>query len=169
MRHTNLSLKLVAMTAAMFAFGYVLVPIYNVFCDVTGLNGRTDATAATVVETPDVDRSVRFEFIASVDPKAPFEFEPAQSSMSLTPGVIYEASYLAKNRTDREIVTQSVPSVAPGIAADYLKKIECFCFTEQRFGPGEEREMGVTFLVEPDLPGSIDTMTLSYTLFALEN
>jgi cytochrome c oxidase assembly protein subunit 11 len=168
MRHTDLSLKLLLIAVAMFGFGFALVPIYNVFCEITGLGGRTAATAATVVEAPVAGRSVRLEFVASVDRSAPFEFRPAQSSMEIQPGRLYDTTYLAKNLTNDAIVGQAVPSVAPGQAADHLKKVECFCFTEQAFGARESRELGVSFMVDPALPAHIDTLTLSYALFAVE-
>jgi cytochrome c oxidase assembly protein subunit 11 len=168
MGHRNLSLKLVVLTVAMFGFGFVLVPVYGVFCDLTGLGGRTSAVAAEVVERPDEQRSVRLEFVASVDRSAPFEFRPKVASMRVTPGRIYETAYFAQNLRDEAIVTRSVPSVAPGRAADHVKKIECFCFTQQAFEAREGREMGVTFMVAPELPGHIDTLTLSYALFAVE-
>lgn len=169
MRHAKLSLKLIAIVVGMFGFGYALVPVYNVLCDVTGLNGRTDARAeASVVERPDEDRSVRLEFVASVDRTAPFEFRPTVASMQITPGKVYETEFFARNLSESPIVSQAVPSIAPGIAAEHLKKIQCFCFTQQDFGPSEERNLGVTFVVDPELPESIDTLTLSYTLFAIE-
>lgn len=168
MSHKMLSLKLVLLTVAMFGFGFALVPIYDVFCDVTGLGGRTARAAEAVEAMPLIDRKVRLEFIASVDRSAPFEFRPTVSSMQIVPGQIYETSYFAHNLTDAAIVTQAVPSVTPGLAAEHLTKIECFCFTQQSFEPDEGREMGVTFMVDPELPGYIDTLTLSYALFALE-
>jgi cytochrome c oxidase assembly protein subunit 11 len=169
MRDSRLSLKLVLLTVAMFGFGYALVPIYGVFCDITGLGGRTASAAETVVEHPDETRSVRLEFIASVDRSAPFEFHPTVASMQVTPGKIYETAYFARNLRDAGIVTRAVPSVAPGLAAEHLKKIECFCFTEQVFEPDEGRDMGVTFMLDSELPQYIDTVTLSYALFAVEN
>lgn len=168
MGNRNLSLKLLGLTVAMFGFGFALVPIYSVFCEITGLGGRTSSTAETVVERPDEQRSVRLEFVASVDRSAPFEFKPAVASMRVTPGKIYETAYFAQNLRSEAIVTRSVPSVAPGTAADHVRKIECFCFTEQAFEPDEGRSMGVTFMVEPELPANIDTLTLSYALFADE-
>jgi cytochrome c oxidase assembly protein subunit 11 len=165
----RLSLKLALLTVAMFGFGFALVPIYDVFCEVTGFGGRTASSAEVVVESPDVDRSVRLEFVASVNRTAPFEFRPASSSMQVAPGKIYETTYFARNLTDSAIVARAVPSVSPGLAAEHLKKIECFCFTEQSFEALEGRDMGVTFMLEPGLPEHIDTLTLSYALFALEN
>lgn len=168
MRDSRLTLKLAVLAVAMFGFGFALVPAYKVFCDVTGLGGRTAAAAQAVIEQPDTDRSVRLEFLASVDRRAPFEFRPSVGSIEVQPGRIYETTYFARNLRDTSIVSQAVPSVAPGTAADFLKKIECFCFTQQEFGPGEGRELGVTFMIDPGLPAHIDTLTLSYALFALE-
>lgn len=169
MTDRTLSLKLVLLTVAMFGFGFALVPIYDIFCDITGLGGRTATAAETVAELPLIDRTVRLEFISSVNRGAPFEFRPTVSSMQVTPGQIYETAYFARNLTAAGIVAQAVPSVAPGLAAAHLKKIECFCFTEQAFEPNEGRDMGVRFMVDPDLPGHIDTLTLSYALFAAKN
>jgi cytochrome c oxidase assembly protein subunit 11 len=166
MRDSRLPLKLVVLTVAMFGFGFALVPIYDVFCDLTGLGGRTAPGAAQVAELPVSDRNLRLEFIASVDQSAPFEFRPAVGSMQIKPGRIYQTSYFAENLRDAPIVSRAVPSVAPGLAAQYLKKIECFCFTEQAFAARERRDMGVTFMVDPGLPEHIDTLTLSYALFA---
>jgi cytochrome c oxidase assembly protein subunit 11 len=168
MRHTELSLKLAVLTIAMFGFGFALVPIYDVFCDLTGLGGRTASAAVQVVERPDPTRTVRLEFVASVNRAAPFEFEPAVGSMRVHPGQVYQTTYRARNRRTQPVTAQAVPSVTPGLAAEHLKKIECFCFTEQSFAAGEDKEMGVTFMIDPALPAHIDTLSLSYTLFAVK-
>lgn len=169
MPHRELCIKLAVIAVAMFGFGFALVPIYDVFCDLTGFGGRTESTVAEVVERPVEVRSVRLEFDASLNRSASFEFRPEVSSMTVQPGRIYETSYWARNLRTETVVAQAVPSVAPGRAAQYLKKIECFCFTQQSFAPEEGRDMGVQFMVDPALPAHIDTLTLSYALFALEN
>lgn len=168
MHDSRLSIKLVVLTVAMFGFGFALVPVYDVFCDLTGFGGRTAAGAEAVVEQPVIDRNVKLEFIASVDRSAPFEFSPEVGSMQVQPGRVYETTYFAKNLLDTDIVSRAVPSVAPGRAAEFVKKIECFCFTEQAFTAGEGRDMGVTFMIDPGLPAHIDTLTLSYALFSAE-
>ena len=168
MQSRYLSLKLALLTVAMFGFGFALVPIYDVFCDLTGLGGRTAMSAATVDAEPDYSRSVRMEFVASVDRSTPFEFRPKQSSMQLVPGEVYETAYFAQNLTGAGMTTTAVPSVTPGLAAEHVKKIECFCFTEQKFDPEEGRDMGVIFMVDRELPDHIDTLTLSYALFTAE-
>jgi cytochrome c oxidase assembly protein subunit 11 len=169
MRDPMMSLKLAGLAAAMFAFGFALVPAYGVFCDLTGFGGRTAATPVAVAGTDVADRDVRLEFISSIDRGAPFEFRPTTASMEVKPGKLYETTYWARNLTDQRVISQAVPSVAPGTAAKHLKKVECFCFTEQVFEPGEAREMGVTFMIDPGLSEHTDTLTLAYTLFAVRN
>lgn len=152
---------------AMFAFGFALVPIYNLVCHVTGLNGKTgriDADQVLVTEI-DKDRLVTVEFISNVNDGLPWEFRPDVRKMQVHPGAINKASYFARNFSDRVITGQAIPSLAPAQAARYFNKIECFCFTQQTFGPGEERDMPLRFIVDPKLPKRIKTVTLSYTFF----
>jgi len=159
-------LKLVALTLGMFGFGYLLVPLYDVFCDITGIGGRTSGQAAQSVEVqPDLTRSIRVEFVASVNSSGPWEFRPDQPSLVVHPGQMYQTTFWARNQRDEDVVGHAVPSVAPGQAAKYFSKTECFCFTEQVFGPGEGRHMPVVFIIDPDLPEHVDTLTLSYTFF----
>ncbi len=160
-------IKLFAIPIAMFGFGYLMVPIYDVFCDVTGLNGKTGVISsnAASAQAKVADRTIKVEFISSVNQSAPWEFKPAQSSMIVHPGQPYQASYIARNLQDFDVVSQSVPSVAPSKAATHFNKMECFCFTEQKFKANEQRTMPLTFIVDPDVPEDVDTITLSYTLF----
>jgi cytochrome c oxidase assembly protein subunit 11 len=169
MQHRELGLKLAAIALGMFFFGFALVPLYDVFCAITGLGGRIDSSATAAVEVEenvDTLRTVRVEFVAAVGPTAPWEFRPSLSSMQVHPGEIVEASFLARNLTNQSLTGQAVPSVAPGLAAQHFKKIECFCFTAQEFAPREERSLGVRFLIDPEMPEHFDTVTLAYTLYA---
>lgn len=156
------------MTAGMFAFGYLLVPIYDVFCDLTGINGKTDNSAASVVEQPDMNRTVEVEFIGSVNENGPWEFRPSVERMTVHPGKLYDTTYFARNLAGRDIVGQAVPSVSPGQAARHFQKTDCFCFTEQRFVEGEGRDMPVRFIIDPELPKHVETITLAYTFFATD-
>jgi cytochrome c oxidase assembly protein subunit 11 len=166
-QHRELGLKLAAIAVGMFFFGFALVPLYDVFCALTGLGGRIDTSAAAVVEeNVDPLRTVRVEFVAAVAPTAPWEFRPSSSSVQVHPGEIIEASFFARNLTNRNLTGQAVPSVAPGLAAQHFKKIECFCFTAQEFAPSEERSLSVRFLIDPEMPEYFDTVTLAYTLYA---
>lgn len=165
--HTVLSAKLALLSVAMFAFGYIVMPpLYNVICDITGLNGRTNSVAAAAPDQGELtDRKVTVEFVSVINSSAAWSFKPTQLSMEVVPGKTYQATYVASNLTGRPAVGQAVPSVAPSSAAKYFNKIECFCFTKQEFEVAGEKEMPLTFFVEPDLPRSIDTITLSYTYF----
>jgi cytochrome c oxidase assembly protein subunit 11 len=164
-QHRELGLKLAALALGMFFFGFALVPLYDVFCALTGLGGRTANAATDVTAVIDEARTVRVEFVASVAPTAPWEFRPTLSSIDVHPGAMIEASFLARNLTDADRTAQAVPSVAPGLAAQHFKKIECFCFTAQPFGPREERSLSVRFFIDSALPQHLDTVTLAYTLY----
>jgi cytochrome c oxidase assembly protein subunit 11 len=167
MQHRELGLKLAAIALGMFFFGFALVPLYDAFCAITGLGGRTNTSAAAAVEeNVDLLRTVRVEFVAAVAPTAPWEFRPSSTSMQVHPGEIIETSFLARNLTNQNLTAQAVPSVAPGLAAQHFKKIECFCFTSQEFAPREERSLSVRFLIDPEMPEHFDTVTLAYTLYA---
>ncbi len=150
----------------MFGFGFAMVPFYDVFCEWTGLNGRTsDTPAASVDYQIDTDRLVTVEFVANLNQQMPWEFRPEVAKMQVHPGQAYTTRFYAKNRTQATMVGHAVPSVTPGLAALHFKKTECFCFTEQRFEAGEGRWMPVRFVVDPELPGKYEVMTLSYTFF----
>jgi len=161
-----LSLRLLAFAAGMFGFGFLLVPIYDVFCELTGFGGKTNTEAvAEVVTVADESREIALEFVTTVNQYAPWEFRAELDGMTIHPGGIYVATFIARNLTDKHKIAQAVPSVAPQQAASYFKKLECFCFSNQEFMPGEEKRMPVRFVVASDLPGYIDTITLSYTFF----
>lgn len=158
--------QLLLATAMMFGFGYALVPLYNVFCDITGLNGRTSDEAAKV-QPVDIDqtRLVKVEFVSSLNANMPWKFRPDVSEVMVHPGEPTRIQYYAKNMSSSTIVGNAVPSVAPGQAAKYFSKTECFCFTQQELKAGEEKEMPVVFIVDKNLPKNIHTVTLSYTFF----
>lgn len=165
-----LTARLLIFAVGMFAFGFlVLPPLYEVFCDITGFGGRTNTTAATATENPDESRTVRIEFVATVNSSAPWEFAPDADSMEVQPGRMYFATFSATNRATDTLVAQAVPSVTPIAANEHFKKIECFCFTSQEFAANETRSLPLQFIVDPDLPEYVDTITLSYTLFKTEN
>lgn len=158
--------RLLLITAAMFGFGFALVPLYDVFCAITGLNGKTAGQAATVEPmVVDETRVVTVEFVASLNVNAPWEFTPQVTRMVVHPGQYYQTQFHARNLTDQPMVGQAIPSVAPGLAAQHFQKIECFCFVQQPFQPREGRDMPVTFRIDPALPPDVRTVTLSYTLF----
>lgn len=149
----------------MFGFGFALVPLYDVFCEITGFGGRTNMESVAVEEAPDLSREIRVEFVTTVNSYAPFEFDADLNSMTVHPGKMYFATFTARNMTENDKVAQAVPSVAPVAAAEHFVKIECFCFNSQEFTANEEKAMPLQFIVDPDLPDYVDTITLQYTFF----
>ncbi|WP_440875306.1 cytochrome c oxidase assembly protein [Thalassotalea sp. PLHSN55] len=158
--------KLVVIVFAMFGFGFALVPLYDVFCDITGLNGKTNTTAAQIsADGIDTSRTVTVQFITRTAKGIPWQFEPIINEMKVHPGETKFVKFYAKNKATYDIVGQAVPSVSPGIAANYFQKIECFCFTQQPLKASEDVEMGLQFYVDIELPPEVSTLTLSYTLY----
>lgn len=161
----RIGLKLAGVAVGMFVFGYALVPLYDVFCDVTGLNGKTGRVEAAVGGKTDKERWVTVEFTGNSMGGLPWEFQPLQKSVRVHPGEVAVAYYEARNTAAEAITGQAVPSVAPNKAATYFKKIECFCFTQQQLKAGEKKLMPVQFVVSADLPREVGTVTLSYAFF----
>ncbi|MBU2925977.1 cytochrome c oxidase assembly protein [Colwellia sp. 4_MG-2023] len=158
--------KLVFMVFAMFGFGFALVPLYDVFCDITGLNGKTNDVAVVYSDNGiDTSRTIKVQFITRMAKGIPWQFEPIINEISVHPGEMKFVNFFAKNEANHDITGQAVPSVSPGLAAGYFQKIECFCFERQPLRSGEEVEMGLQFYVDIDLPVDIHTLTLSYTLY----
>ncbi len=151
----------------MFGFGFALVPLYDVFCDITGINGKTGRIEqeAALSQEVDEERLVTVEFLATVNSKLPWEFKPMIRRIKVHPGEVTEVNYFARNKTDRLVAGQAIPSLAPGLAAKYFNKTECFCFSRQTLQPGESKEMPLRFVVDPQLPEEIRTVSLSYTFF----
>lgn len=166
-QHKRTAGKLLIVVVAMFGFGYALVPLYDLICDVTGLNGKTGRISAEESTTQEADssRTVKIQFVASVSAGAPWDFHPNEYEMNVNPGGVYRTTFKAVNKTAQALTGQAVPSLAPREAALYFNKTECFCFTRQDFKPGESRDMPVQFVVDRDLPGHIDSLVLSYTFF----
>ena len=153
----------------MFAFGFALVPMYSVFCKVTGLNGKTSgAVALNSSETIDKTRTITVQFLASTNDYLPWDFYPLQTSVKLHPGEVTRIAYYARNNARKTMTVQAIPSVTPGIAAQYVRKTECFCFTRQTFKAGEAQNMPVLFHLDKELPKNITTITLAYTMFDAE-
>ena len=160
-------IKLSLLAVAMFGFGYALVPLYNVFCEITGLNGKTGTIAAEQAETLIVDhnRLVTVEFDTNVNSQLPWSFRAREHKLQVSPGQIADMVFVVENRSDRSITGQAIPSVAPAQASLYFNKTECFCFSQQTLAPLEKKEMLVRFVVDAKLPEEISTLTLSYTYF----
>lgn len=158
--------RLIGVAVAVFLLTFSLVPLYRIACEkIFGvrLERGPGAEAATAAGTG--KRTVRVEFDGGVNSRLAWAFHPEQLSMDVVPGELNEALYFARNEGAGTVVGSAVPSVAPARASGYFSKIECFCFTAQTLQAGETRDMPVRFIVDPDLPADIRTITLSYTFF----
>jgi cytochrome c oxidase assembly protein subunit 11 len=158
---------LMVLIVLMFGFGFALVPIYDVFCEITGLNGKTAGQYEGELTKGhnEQGRQVTMQFIVNKNANLPWDFAPNEVQMSVATGQRRETTFGVTNTYNRAAIAQAVPSVSPSAAAEYLHKIECFCFEQQPLEAGEHKDMPLVFIVDPELPEGIDKITLSYTLF----
>ena len=156
--------KLLIFSVVMFAFGYALVPLYKKFCEVTGIYEleRPD-TLARHIEV-DNTRSISLLLDANVR-GLPWEFKSLQTSIHLHPGKLTEVMYEISNESEEMQIGQAIPSYSPKNLERYLKKIECFCFSQQELQGKEVKQLPVRFLIDPEIPDDIHTATISYTFF----
>ena len=168
LRRANLAMawKLLAIAAGSFAFGFALVPLYNVLCAVTGYGDQSKLRERfTAIEQPQLDRTVTVEFLADVASAGTFEFRPVVRTVEVHPGQLFTAQFYAHNLSGRDTTAQAVPNIAPSEVAAYFHKTECFCFSPQHFALNEGRDMPVRFIIDPSLPRHIDLITLAYTFY----
>ena len=168
--------KLAVITVGMFAFGYVLIPIYKHICEFTGINILSlserqvpgNGTAGKDVKVPansqvDYSRTITVEFDANA--RGPWDFKPAKSTLKVHPGELATVMYEFQNVQDRRMAAQAIPSYAPRQATAFFNKLECFCFNQYTLEPGEKRGWPVSFVIDPRLSKDVTTITLSYTFF----
>ena len=156
--------KLFLATVGMFLFGFALVPIYDVFCEITGLNGKV--TGPTFSEYEDIgNREIKITFTTTNNNGMPWFFDSDRSQMKVKTGEQNLMSYVFTNTTDKPMIAQAIPSVSPGTGAQYFHKTECFCFEQQYLEPGESISIPLKFVIDPDLPTDISSLALGYTLF----
>ena len=180
-RNNRLAKRLLWLAAGAFAFAFALVPFYDVFCEVTGFNGRTRSkpevargfgigglAKSAAPSQIDRTRTVRVEFTGTVMPGLPWDMRPLTLALDVNPGELQHVVYLVRNTSRHPVVGQAIPSVTPGQAAQHFEKIECFCFSQQALGPGEAREMPLAFIVKPGVGRDISHITLSYAFFNTE-
>jgi cytochrome c oxidase assembly protein subunit 11 len=165
--HTKLMIILATVVVGMFAFGFALVPIYNSLCKALNINGKPslEATAYQAGTRIDHTREVTVQFVATNNGSVPWSFYPKTQQVRVHPGEIAKLSFYAENQTNHRMTVQAIPSVTPGLAAKYLKKTECFCFTQQTLNGHEAMDMPLLFHLDANLPENVRTITLAYTLF----
>jgi len=166
----NSALKLAIIPLLMFGFGFALVPLYDVFCDITGLNGKTGRIEAAEIDASQVDttRTIEVRFLANTNTGLPWSVEPLVKKMEVHPGQVYEAVFRVRSASADKTLGQAVPSVSPGLAAQYFNKTECFCFSQQSLEAHETRDMPLRFVVGNGISKDIEQITLSYTFFSLD-
>ncbi|WP_461482227.1 cytochrome c oxidase assembly protein [Porticoccus sp.] len=161
-----LLVKLLGGAVCMFLFAlFVMPPLYNMFCEITGIGGKTGGPYQVTEAGVDTSRTVTVQFLATNNGAMPWQFNPKVYEVSVHPGEPTEVAFYAKNSTSRDMVAQAIPNVTPFNAAEYLHKTECFCFHQQPLKAGEEAELPLVFIVDRDLPEAVTTITLAYTLF----
>ena len=163
----RLVVRLTTAVVFMFGFGFALVPLYEVFCDITGLNGKNFTQGVAKATGIDRSRTVKIQFVTVNPADMPWDFRPNQRTVRVHPGEDEVTAFYAKNTTNQWMVAQAVPSVTPSEAARYLHKVNCFCFERQPLEAGAQVDMPLVFVVDPALPQHISTITLSYALYDL--
>jgi cytochrome c oxidase assembly protein subunit 11 len=150
----------------MFVFAvFVMPPLYDAFCELTGLNGKPNSTAAEASREVDLNRTVTVEFLTSVDAGLPWQFKGKRNAIVVHPGQINTVSFEVVNNADQAIIGRAIPSISPAQGARHLKKTECFCFREQTLQAGQTLDMPVVFYIDPDLPINVKTITLAYRFY----
>lgn len=153
---------------AMFGFAYLMVPIYNKACEIGLIENRRETEPVARNTQVDASREIKVEFVANVNEQLPWKFEPLQNSVTVHPGELTHIAYRVTNLSGQDMLGQAVVSYGPAQAGKYFEKIECFCFSRQPLKAGESKDMPVVFVVQPDLPAAIGTITMSYTFFELK-
>lgn len=158
--------KLSGLSVVMFVFAvWVMPPLYDLFCEVTGINGKTKGRYEAVAVEVDTSRLVRVQFVAVNNERMPWSFKPKDFVIEVHPGEAVSTHFIAQNPTRSIMAGQAVPSLVPSNATDYFHKTECFCFNKQILEAGQEAELGLQFIVDQDIPRGVNTITLSYSLF----
>jgi len=165
--HRRTAARLVLIVVGMFGFAWALIPLYDVLCEMTGLGGGTGDLYVYDPATVEEDRSrlVQVNFITNTNGGMPWEFWAEKGGVRVHPGQVREVKFYVRNNTDRRMIGQAIPSVVPIKAAEHFHKTECFCFEQQILEPGETMEMPMRFIVGPELPQNVPTISLSYALF----
>lgn len=165
------ALKLAIFAIGMLGFGYLLVPLYNVLCDITGLNGKSQSVTQQQSATfeADISRTITVEFITNLNQGMAWDFKPEIRKMQVHPGQAYQANFFVSNNSGKTMIGQAIPSVVPFSAANHFIKTECFCFRNQTLAAGESMQMPVVFVINPNLPDRVTSVTLSYTFFDISS
>lgn len=168
-RKSNKRLTIILVCGVLFMFGfcYMLVPLYDLICKKEGINGKSVKSAAVAAPGMKIDysRTIKVSFLTTLHGNLKFKFIPLERHIEVHPGETKLIYFYAENQTGHELTAQAIPSITPMDAARFLKKTQCFCFTQQYFFKNEKADMPVYFFIDPEIPKEIKEVTLSYTLF----
>jgi cytochrome c oxidase assembly protein subunit 11 len=159
--------KLLIVACAMFGFGFALIPFYKKICEVAGINNVAKADIVTNAQV-DTTRLITMEFDTNVRDGLRWNFRALEKSVRFHPGELVSVTFEVTNTSDRAVTAQAIPSWGPQVAGLHLKKLDCFCFTQQTLQPGEVRRMPVVFVIQKTLPADVSVVTMSYTFFPVE-
>jgi len=155
-----LLIKLLLVALLMFGFAWAMIPLYQVVCELTGLSQMTREAKQAALAMP-----VKLRFDATVQPGLPWRVRALTTQLTARPGTFVKVEYEITNTSQRRVIGQAIPRYLPAAAGQYVKKIDCFCFKQQAFAPGETRRLPVVFLLDRNLPPEIRSITLAYSLF----
>ena len=157
--------RIVAIALLMFGLGFAIAPYYDAVCNYFGISGRVREASAEQVYQVDQSRNITLEFVTVVNGQMPLRFRAETGKLQIHPGQYYTVNFYAENTSDKKLTGRAIPSISPAWSSSYLKKAECFCFSEQEFEPHKERKLPVRFVVDPAIQADTKEMTLSYTFF----
>lgn len=166
-RNRRLTAILAVGVLLMFGFCYLMVPLFNIVCKKTGINGKNLRSAVSPPATTTIDhkRTLQVAFTTVIHGGLRFNLQPLDPVVHIKPGEKKLVYFYAENNTGKDITVQAIPSITPIEAARFFKKIECFCFTQQHFLKNQKIKMPVYFYVDPGISSDVKEITLSYTLF----
>ncbi len=172
-RNRRTTLLLSGLVVVMFGFGFAMVPLYDLFCQVTGTQslaqrGEIGRVAEAAGDQVDENRWVTVKFDTTVHPDLPWEFDALTHRIRVHPGATYEVNFSARNRSSERVTGQAIPSIAPWQATPYFNKMDCFCFNQQTLEGTQQADMPLRFRVSNDLPEEIHSLTLSYSFMRLK-
>lgn len=165
--------KIALIPVVMFGFGFALVPLYDIFCEVTGLNGKNFTVSSLMAESVSSDSAFSGEgamlkFLADADSRDTWGLKPEKKSLNIQAGKMITTYYEITNFSDKKITVQAVPSVAPGEWAQHLVKIECFCFTNQVIEANATVKLPLQVTLSAKAPEEVNHLSLSYRIYPIE-
>ncbi len=166
-KKSNVRLAAILLTTAfgMLLFAFAMVPLYDAFCEMTGINNKGGRVRVEMPTEVDTSRSIKVKFITHVHGDMPWEFYTAENTLEVHPGEVKKVLFYTKNNAASDMSGQFVATISPGQGTRYVKKTECFSFNRQFIDGLDEKEMSVVFFIDKDIPDDVEELILFYTLF----